>query len=114
MTAKSKTYTRMRTTRPLFFSRAIEASWLAAACLIPLLVMHENWMSGFIQVPKVFVFRTLALLLVVLIAFEWAFTVNNVGQARLNLFGLARRSWTNLRSHPARLLITAAGSRGLN
>jgi O-antigen ligase len=110
MTAKSKTYTRMRTTRPLFFSRAIEASWLAAACLIPLLVMHENWMSGFIQVPKVFVLRTLALLLVVLIAFEWAFTVNNVGQARLNLFGLARRSWTNLRSHPARLLITAAGA----
>lgn len=110
MTTASKADIGTRVTRPLFFSRAIEGSWLAAAFLVPLLVMHEEWMVGFIQMPKIFIFRTLALVLTVLIAFEWAFTVNSVGQTRLDLVGLVRRSWTNLRSHPARLVILAAGA----
>jgi hypothetical protein len=110
MTTVSKADIGIRVTRPLFYSRAIEGSWLAAAFLVPLLVMHEDWMVGFIQMPKIFVFRTLALVLMVLIAFEWAFTVNRVGQTRLDLVGLVRRSWTNLRTHPARLVIMAASA----
>jgi O-antigen ligase len=110
MTTASKTDTRPLAARPLFLSRAIEGCWLAAAFLVPLLVMHESWMEGFIQLPKVFAFRTLALLLIVLIAFEWALTVNRVGQTGLEFAGLARRAWSNFKTHPARLVIMAAST----
>ena len=51
---------------------AIEAGWLLAAALVPVAITHEDFMLGFIQMPKVFVLRTTALYLVVLITFEWA------------------------------------------
>jgi len=52
-------------------ARAIEATWLAGAFLIPVTVMHENFMLGYVQMPKVFLLRSLALLLVALVSLEW-------------------------------------------
>ena len=51
--------------------RAIEASWLVAIALVPLAIAPESMMAGFVQVPKVFLIRSIALLLVVLVAFDW-------------------------------------------
>ena len=67
-------------------------------------------MVGFIQMPKVFALRSLAVVLVILLSFEWAFTTNVAGQTRLDIVGLARRSWTTIRSHAARLVVFASGA----
>jgi tetratricopeptide (TPR) repeat protein len=99
-----------RTNRPAFFGRAIEGTWLAAAFLVPLLVMHEDAMAGFIQMPKVFAFRSLAVVLVILLAFEWAFTTNVEGRTRLDLDGPFRRAWASVRVHPGRLVVFATGA----
>jgi hypothetical protein len=100
----------LRVSRPQFFARSIEGAWLAAAFLVPLLVVHEATMLGFIQVPKVFALRSLAIAAVVLLVLEWAFTANVRGQTRLDITGLAVRSWTNVRIHAARLVLAAAGT----
>jgi tetratricopeptide (TPR) repeat protein len=94
----------------LFFARGIEGAWLAAAFLVPLLVVHEDAMVGFIQMPKVFAMRSLAVVLVILLTFEWAFTTNVEGQTRLDFVGLARRSWVRVRNHSGRLVTAAAGT----
>ena len=53
-------------------ARAFEAGCLAAAVLVPIAIMHEDFMIGFIQMPKVFALRTVALYLVAVFAIEWA------------------------------------------
>ena len=58
--------------RASILDRAIEATWLLCAALVPLLIVPDTWMTGFIQVPKVFLLRTSALLLVVLMGVKWA------------------------------------------
>lgn len=55
-----------------YCSRAIEASWLLAIGVIPILMVHEDWMLGFIQVPKTSLLRTIALILIVLLSLKWA------------------------------------------
>jgi O-antigen ligase len=52
--------------------RAIEGTWLACAIFVPLLIVPDTWIAGFVQVPKVFLLRTAAILLVVLMAMKWA------------------------------------------
>jgi O-antigen ligase len=52
--------------------RAIEATWLLCAALVPLLIVPDTWMTGFVQVPKVFLLRTCALFLAVLMGMKWA------------------------------------------
>jgi O-antigen ligase len=51
---------------------AIEFGVLAFVALVPLAIMPESLVAGFIQVPKVFLARSIALLLLVLVAFDWA------------------------------------------
>ena len=93
---------------PVTLRRAIEATWLLAAGLIPIAILDEGFMLGWIQMPKVFVLRTLALVLVSLVAFEWAFTprrsrdLDGVGESGTT----TARYW--LRDHPARLVFYAA------
>ena len=67
-------------------------------------------MVGFIQMPKVFALRSLAVILVILLAFEWAFTTSASGPTKLDIVGLIRRSWANVRNHAARLVVFAAAS----
>jgi O-antigen ligase len=52
--------------------KAIEACWLGIATLVPLAMVPESWSIGFIEGPKVFVLRSFALLLVLLLSLEWA------------------------------------------
>ncbi len=52
--------------------KAIEGCWLGAAALVPLAIVPESWAIGFIEGPKIFVLRTIALLLVVLLSADWA------------------------------------------
>ena len=99
----------VRTIRPDLFPRAIEATWLIAAFLVPVIVLHERVMIGFIQMPKVFVFRSLGLALIALIIFEWAFTTFADG-SRANVVGVPRRAWERLRAHPARFIAYGAGA----
>ena len=86
---------------------AIEAGWLVAAVLIPVAITHEDFMVGFVQMPKVFVLRTAALYLVVMIAFEWALrrrpTQPEEGSA-------LSRSWGVLSRHPARYVYFGVGA----
>ena len=99
----------IRTIRPDFFPRAIEAAWLAAAFFVPVIVMHERVMVGFIQIPKVFVFRSMGLALIALIILEWAFTTFE-GGGRADVRGIPRRAWDGLRVHPARFIVYGAGA----
>ena len=86
---------------------AIEAGWLVAAALIPVAITHEDFMLGFVQAPKVFVLRTTAFYLVVMLAFEWALnsprTTNDGG-------ALPGRLWGALLQHPARLVYFGASA----
>jgi hypothetical protein len=43
--------------------KAIEVGVLAFIALVPLAIMLESMVAGFVQVPKVFLARTIALLL---------------------------------------------------
>ncbi len=52
--------------------KAIEACWLSGAALVPLAMVPQSWATGFIEGPKIFVVRTVALLLAVLLSVEWA------------------------------------------
>lgn len=54
--------------------RAIEATWLAAVVAVPLALVHKDWMFSSVDMPKVFVLRSLALALIALVALEWAIT----------------------------------------
>jgi O-antigen ligase len=52
--------------------KAIEACWLGTATLVPMAMVPESLAIGFIEGPKVFVLRSFALLLLVLLSVEWA------------------------------------------
>ncbi|MDA0797463.1 MAG: O-antigen ligase family protein [Chloroflexi bacterium] len=75
----------------LTLALAIEACWLASVALVPLAAVHQDWLVGASEVPKVFLQRTFALLLIVLVVAEWART--GAG------FPLMR-GWLTIRSRP--------------
>ena len=88
-------------------ARAMEATWLVAAALVPLAMANENWMEGWIQMPKVFVMRTSALVLAALVGFEWALAAR--GGAPVSEPQVHKRLIRALLLHPARLVFLAAG-----
>lgn len=95
-----------RTSSQVFVERALEATWLAAAFLIPVMVMDQNFMLGFIQVVKVSVFRSLGLLLIALYAFDWALSARRQrAEASSPTQGLIADAWQQLRVYPARWII---------
>ena len=63
---------RVHTGSGLTLTHAIEGTVLVCVGLLPLAIMPESAMMGFIQVPKMFVLRSIALVLAVLLALEWA------------------------------------------
>lgn len=81
--------------------RAIEAGWLLAIILVPLAVWHNGDIIGYVQIPKIFLMRTLAVYLVGALLFEWALAGSfpNLGKA------WPRTYWGMLKAHPARWLI---------
>ena len=94
-------------------ARAFEAGWLAAAVLVPIAIMHEDFMIGFIQMPKVFALRTVALYLVAVFAIEWAMGRWGGGREWRGPGGeqpLARRWRAAVQAHPAKLVIMGAGA----
>ena len=96
-----------RSSSQLFVDHALEATWLAAVFLIPLMVMHQDFMLGFIQVVKVSVFRTFGLLLVALFAFDWALGARQQRAEGSTSRGLIVDGWQRLRGHPGRWVIYA-------
>jgi len=88
--------------------RAIEAGWLLAAALVPAAIMKDTFMIGWIQMPKVFTLRTLAIYLVVMLVFEWAV----VRRARYNeqTDGGGWPLWRSVMDHPARLVYFGAAA----
>lgn len=56
---------------------AMEWLWLAAIILVPLMIIPPNTLvTGFIQIPKVFVFRSIVLILLTLAIWDWALLKN--------------------------------------
>ncbi len=52
---------------------SMEWLWLLAIVLVPLTIVPPNSIvTGFIQVPKVFIFRTIVLILLTLVVWDWA------------------------------------------
>jgi hypothetical protein len=97
--------------RATTLDRAIEATWLVCAALVPLLIMPDTWMAGFVQVPKIFLLRTCAILLVVLMGIKWG-TEGSLsavsGQAIRDLFKMALAATVSyLRTHP--IMLAAGG-----
>ncbi|MCH8850690.1 MAG: hypothetical protein IIC89_07685, partial [Chloroflexi bacterium] len=70
-----------------------------AAVLVPAAIMHEDFMLGFIQMPKVFALRTAALYLVAVFAIEWAI---GRGQAPGTALSTLQRWRTAIQHHPAK------------
>lgn len=89
--------------------KTIEGCWLGAAALVPLAIVPESWAIGFIEGPKIFVLRSIALLLVVLLSAEWALrdggTVGGVSVAGIR--GALARAATRLRGQPIAMAATA-------
>jgi O-antigen ligase len=81
--------------------RMVEGAWLICLALLPLMIAHENWIAGMIQVPKVFLLRSVALLLAVLLTFEWASAGSRAGSSGMPLVvgELPGRLWRHLRTH---------------
>ncbi|MEE8519483.1 MAG: tetratricopeptide repeat protein [Dehalococcoidia bacterium] len=86
--------------------RAIEAGWLVAAVGIPLAIMQEQFMLGWIQIPKVFMLRSSALFLAAMLMFDWTLRP----QAGTGVPGFATRFGEALRRHPARLVYFATAA----
>lgn len=109
MTASSQKPARTKT-----LDRAIEGTWLVCAAIVPILIMPDTWMTGFVQVPKVFLLRTCAILLVVLMGIRWAsgpggngLTAGS-GRSSLDLLRVALDVATGyLRTHP--IMLAAVG-----
>ena len=55
-----------------WIDRALEGCWLAVAAFLPIFMVPEWLAVGYVQMPKVFLLRSVALLAVVLIVIEWA------------------------------------------
>lgn len=86
--------------------RAFEAGWLLGIILVPLASWPESEMLGFIQIPKIFVMRTLAIYFLVLLSFEWA--VSHKNGSTFTKFSFSRfREY--LKNHPSLFLLLAAG-----
>jgi hypothetical protein len=99
-----------RTNGQIFTERALEATWLAAAFLIPVMVMDENFMLGFIQVVKVSVFRTLGLTIIALYAFDWALSTRRQLAEAPPTQGPIADAWQQLRFYPGRWIIYGAAA----
>jgi O-antigen ligase len=84
---------------------AMEVGWLLAAALVPLAIAHQEWMVGWVQMPKVFLLRSCALFLVALATLEWALK-EWVPAWRSDGRSLGRA----VMDHPARLVYLAAGA----
>jgi hypothetical protein len=82
----------------------IETGWLLAACMTPLIVMHETSMVGFIQIPKVAVMRTMALAVAALLAIDWA----TLRRSRAAQPGPG--VWRSLRADPGRAIYYGAAA----
>ena len=65
------TFVTPRSVSPVL-EKAIEGSWLITAALVPVALAPEDSMFGLSEVPKVFVLRSMAVLMLALLAFEWA------------------------------------------
>ncbi len=84
----------------------MEWLWLAAIVLVPLVMMRDTIMIGFIQMPKVFVFRTLALALAALWALEWSLLPAPAWPWQQGGAWVRVRAW--LRTDPAHWIVAAA------
>ena len=93
-----------------FLARAIEATWLAGAFLIPVTGMHENFMLGYVQMPKVFLLRSLALLLVALVSLEWALSGPQRDAAGDDDSSRWKKRRARTQAHPARLILLATAT----
>ena len=97
---------RNRSSSPANTHRAFEIGWLIGIILIPLASWPESQMLGFIQIPKIFIMRTLALYFLALITFE-SITAS-LPNSNFDETVLKRaKDW--IKVHPARLLILFAG-----
>jgi O-antigen ligase/tetratricopeptide (TPR) repeat protein len=94
--------------QPVGLQRAIEAGWLLAAALVPAAIMKDTFMVGWIQMPKVFMLRTLAIYLVVMLVFEWALARRDRDHERTN--GGNWSLWRSVMDHPARLVYFGAAT----
>jgi hypothetical protein len=91
-----------------FIERATEAGWLAAVGLIPLAMAHEQWMFLSVSVPKIFLLRTAALYLALLMFWKLTLSMGSVlargrfrlvaGQARLVFVAVGGMLAANLAS----------------
>ena len=83
---------------------SMEWLWLLAIVLVPLTIVPPNSIvTGFIQVPKVFIFRTIVLVLLTLVVWDWALIKHKNPQ---NVFQIP--SFSNLVSSPAKIVILGA------
>jgi O-antigen ligase len=64
-------------------------------------------MLGYVQMPKVFLLRSLALLLVALISVEWALSGPQRDAAGNDDSARWKRRWARVQAHPARLILLA-------
>lgn len=92
----------------------LEAAWLTAAVLVPLLVLSESSFITFTDLPKVAALRILASLAAALLLFQlamWLFRPQDrVAVERPPASGNRVKAW--LRADPARLLIVAGVALG--
>lgn len=88
--------------------RAIECSWLAAVVMVPLAIVNEHWMLGSVETPKVFVLRSIALLMLCLVSLEPLTKKRYEGSEAAG--PLTKTQRLKLREYPGRLVFIAASA----
>ena len=86
-----------------WIDRALEGCWLAVAAFLPIFMVPDSLAVGYVQMPKVLLLRSAALLAVALIVIEWALHSRD-GRSLTDEIGTARRwlgdIWTHLKQSP--------------
>ena len=92
--------------------RLIEGCWLTLLALVPLAVVPEGLIAGAIQGPKVFVFRSIVLILVASLTISYTTGPGAAELRRQPIDDSARKALSTLRSNPVALAV--AGVMGAN
>lgn len=88
-------------------NRVIEGCWLALLFLVPLAVVPEGTIAGAVQVPKVFVFRTIVLILTIAMVISYILKSNSFEVLQRPLLDSARNAILALRSNSVVLAVAA-------
>jgi O-antigen ligase len=88
-------------------TRIIEACWLGALVLVPLAILPEGTVAGAVQAPKIFLLRTITLILAVGLVFSFAAKPWAAAAFKNPLYDTSRTAFRALRANPVAFAVAS-------